>query len=153
MTWPRRGTGNRTQELGRDDLAGKTGTTDKPVRDNWFNGFNSRLVASVWVGYDDERSLGEHEEGASTAVPIWNLFMREALHGMPSARMPRPDGIVELKISASTGELAEAGDADAITEFFMGRSPACGTSQWWQGRWRGRRAGVLTEDRGIGCAD
>ncbi len=113
------GTGRRTQELGRDDLAGKTGTTDKPVRDNWFNGFNSTLVATVWVGYDDERSLGESEEGASTAVPIWNLFMREALRGTPSARMQRPDGLIDLRVSAVTGAPADPGDPDAITEIFI----------------------------------
>ncbi len=114
-----RGTGRRTQELGRDDLAGKTGTTDQPVRDNWFNGFNTNVVASVWVGYDDERSLGENEQGATTAVPIWNLFMREALRGTPSARMARPDGIIDLRVSSITGEPADPADRDAITEVFM----------------------------------
>jgi penicillin-binding protein 1A len=118
-----RGTGRRTNELGRDDLAGKTGTTDKPVRDNWFNGFNSNLVATVWVGFDDERSLGENEEGASTAVPIWNLFMREALKGMPSARMPRPEGLIDMRISRSTGAPADASDPDAYTEVFMAGEP------------------------------
>lgn len=118
-----RGTGRRTNELGRDDLAGKTGTTDQPVRDNWFNGFNSNLVASVWIGFDDERSLGENAEGATTAVPMWNLFMREALKGTPSARMPRPGGLIDMRISANTGALAEAGDPDAINEVFMAGQP------------------------------
>jgi penicillin-binding protein 1A len=116
------GTGRRTQELGRDDLAGKTGTT-QDARDNWFNGFNSNLVATVWIGYDDERSLGEREEGSSTAVPVWNLFMREALKGMPSARMQRPDGLIDLRVSATTGALADAGDPDTITEVFMAGQP------------------------------
>jgi penicillin-binding protein 1A len=112
------GTGRRTQELGRDDLAGKTGTTDDE-RDAWFNGFNSKLVASVWVGYDNERSLGEGEEGSSTAVPIWNHFMREALQGMPSSRMPRPDGLIEVRISPASGEPVDPLDPDGITEFFI----------------------------------
>ncbi len=116
------GTGRRTMELGRDDLAGKTGTS-QDARDNWFNGFNSNLVATVWLGYDDERSLGEREEGSSTAVPVWNLFMREALKGMPSARMPRPEGLIDLRISPSTGALADAGDPGAITEIFMAGRP------------------------------
>lgn len=113
-----RGTGHRTTELGRDDLAGKTGTT-QDARDNWFNGFNSNLVATVWIGYDDERTLGEKEEGASTAVPVWNLFMREALRGMPSARMPRPDGLVDVRISPTTGVPVDPADPDGINEIFM----------------------------------
>ena len=74
----RRGTGQRALVLGRTDLAGKTGTTNE-ARDAWFNGFNRNLVTTVWVGFDQERSLGETEEGARTALPIWICFMREAL--------------------------------------------------------------------------
>jgi len=113
------GTGRRTNELGRDDLAGKTGTTQR-ARDNWWNGFNSNLVATVWVGFDDDRTLGEHAEGASTAVPIWNLFMGEALKGSPSARMPRPDGLIDVRISRTTGlPVTNPADPDAITETFI----------------------------------
>ena len=61
-----RGTGRRALALGRSDLRGKTGTTNSSV-DTWFNGFNDNLVASVWVGTDDNRPLGEGEEGARTA--------------------------------------------------------------------------------------
>jgi penicillin-binding protein 1A len=113
-----RGTAVRTQQLGRDDLAGKTGTSQLG-RDNWFNGFNHNLVASVWVGYDDDRSLGEREEGSSTAVPLWNLFMREALKGTPSSRLERPEGLVDVRVSSRTGAPVEAGDPDAIVETFM----------------------------------
>src|SRR5262249_1501427 len=81
----RHGTGRRALALGRDDLAGKTGTTNKSI-DTWFNGFNENLVATVWVGFDQERPLGESEEGARTALPIWIAFMREALHGVPEVR-------------------------------------------------------------------
>src|SRR5262249_28732331 len=109
------GTGRRTSELGRDDLAGKTGTT-QDSRDNWFNGFNSYLVATVWIGFDDGRSLGVSEEGASTAVPLWNRFMAEALKGMPSSRMPRPEGIIEMTISKVTGEQVNPLDPNAMTE-------------------------------------
>ena len=112
-----RGTARRTRALGRDDLAGKTGTNGE--RDNWFNGFNGRLVASVWVGFDDERSLGEREEGSSTAVPIWMHYMREALRGVPSSTMARPGGLIDLKISPVTGALASPTDPDAIYETFM----------------------------------
>lgn len=113
-----RGTGRRTQVLGRDDLAGKTGTS-QDARDNWFNGFNRDLAATVWVGFDDDRSLGEREEGASTAVPIWIHFMREALRNVPSSTLPRPDGLIDLKVSPSTGTLADPLDPDAIRETFM----------------------------------
>jgi penicillin-binding protein 1A len=113
-----RGTARRTRALGRDDLAGKTGTTNDE-HDNWFNGFNRRLVASVWVGFDDEKSLGRGEEGASTAVPIWMHFMREALRNVPSSRLERPGGLIDLKISPATGAIVDPLDPDAIYETFM----------------------------------
>ncbi|MEO6185341.1 MAG: transglycosylase domain-containing protein [Steroidobacteraceae bacterium] len=112
-----RGTARRTRALGRDDLSGKTGTNED--RDLWFNGFNHQLVASVWVGFDDEQSVGRGEEGASTAVPIWMHFMREALRNVPSSMMPRPGGLIDLKISPFTGALADPLDPDAIYEHFM----------------------------------
>jgi penicillin-binding protein 1A len=113
-----RGTAARTARMGRDDLAGKTGTTQES-RDNWFNGFNSRLVASVWVGFDTEKSLGGTEQGGTTAVPIWMHFMTEALRNVPSSRMERPGGLVDLRISSTNGELADPQDKDVITETFM----------------------------------
>ncbi|HTY51084.1 MAG TPA: penicillin-binding protein 1A [Steroidobacteraceae bacterium] len=114
----RHGTGRRALVLGRSDLAGKTGTSNGP-RDVWFNGFNRHLVATVWVGYDQERSLGETEEGARTALPIWIGFMREALKGVPQEQRPMPPGLVSLRISPETGMLVSAENPDAITETFM----------------------------------
>jgi len=111
-----RGTGRRALALGRRDLRGKTGTTNSSV-DTWFNGFNDSLVASVWVGYDDNRPLGELEEGARTAVPIWVDFMREALRGVPEKPRAIPEGIVELKINARTGGTRDA-DIDPVFEYF-----------------------------------
>lgn len=113
-----RGTARRTQAMGRDDLAGKTGTTNDG-RDNWFNGFTRDLVASVWVGHDDNSPLGEREEGATTAVPIWMYFMEEALKGTPSARMARPPGLVDVRISPTTGHRAHPLDPNAVVEKFM----------------------------------
>ena len=78
----RRGTGRRALALGRNDLSGKTGTTNDR-RDAWFSGFNADLVATVWVGFDQERSLGSREEGSRTALPIWVNFMGDALDGRP----------------------------------------------------------------------
>jgi penicillin-binding protein 1A len=111
-----RGTGRRALALGRSDLRGKTGTTNLSV-DTWFNGFNDSLVASVWVGMDDPASLGESEEGARTAVPIWVDFMREALRGVPEKPRSVPDGIVEMKINARTGGTKDA-DLDPVFEYF-----------------------------------
>jgi penicillin-binding protein 1A len=111
-----RGTGRRALALGRTDLRGKTGTTNENV-DTWFNGFNDSLVASVWVGRDDPSSLGDGEEGARTAVPIWVDFMREALRGVPEKARTMPEGIVELKVNALTGGTKDA-DLDPVFEYF-----------------------------------
>ena len=111
-----RGTGRRALALGRNDLRGKTGTTNENV-DTWFNGFNDNLVASVWVGYDDNRPLGDGEEGARTAVPIWVDYMREALRGVPEKPRSIPEGIVEMKINALTGGRKDA-DLDPMFEYF-----------------------------------
>jgi penicillin-binding protein 1A len=113
-----RGTGRRALALGRADLAGKTGTTND-AKDAWFNGFNRELVATVWIGFDQERPLGEGEEGARTAVPVWVHFMREALRGTPEAQLPAPDGLVQIRISPMTGLLASEDDPDAVLETFM----------------------------------
>ena len=114
----RRGTGRRALALGRSDLAGKTGTTNE-AKDTWFNGFTRNLVATVWVGFDQERPLGESEEGARTALPIWVQFMREALRGVPEQRRPMPDGLVTLRISPETGTLVSAENPDGVPEIFM----------------------------------
>jgi penicillin-binding protein 1A len=114
----KRGTGRRALALGRADIAGKTGTTNE-AKDTWFNGFTENLVATVWVGFDQERSLGEAEEGAKTALPIWMHYMREALKGVPQDRRPMPDGLVTLRIQPDTGMLASGENPDAILETFM----------------------------------
>jgi penicillin-binding protein 1A len=111
-----RGTGRRALALGRSDLRGKTGTTNDSL-DTWFNGFNNNLVASVWVGFDVPAPLGEGEEGARTAVPIWVDFMREALRGVPESRHPMPEGIVEIKINGRTGGTRDA-DLEPVFEYF-----------------------------------
>jgi len=114
-----RGTGVRAgMALHRKDISGKTGTTNE-AKDTWFNGFNRNIVASVWVGFDLERPLGEGEEGSRTAVPIWINFMREALRAQPDRARPLPPGLVSLRISPKTGALAGANDTDAIYETFM----------------------------------
>jgi penicillin-binding protein 1A len=114
----KRGTGVRARSLGRNDIAGKTGTTNG-AKDTWFNGFTPNVVATVWVGYDQERPLGEREEGARTALPIWIQFMREALKSVPDKRRPMPDGLVQLRVSSRTGALVGPENPDGFMETFM----------------------------------
>lgn len=114
----RRGTAARAAQLNRTDLAGKTGTTNDR-RDAWFCGYNSQLVATAWVGFDHERSLGPGEQGSRTALPMWIYFMSEALQGAPEQRRPPPPGIVSMRVSADTGLAARPGEEHAIFENFM----------------------------------
>lgn len=111
----RRGTGSAAMVLKRNDLAGKTGSTNDH-RDAWFTGFNAKLVASCWVGLDDFGSLGRGEFGAKAALPIWIDFMRTALKDMPEQPFDMPPGIARVRIDAASGLLAAAGDPGAILE-------------------------------------
>jgi len=113
----RRGTGRKALKLRRKDLAGKTGTTNDQ-RDAWFNGFNSDLVATAWVGFDQLRPLGNYETGSKAALPIWIDFMRVALDGTPEKSLERPEGLVTIKINAETGEAATDLDKNTIFEIF-----------------------------------
>ncbi len=122
----RRGTAARAMQLKRNDLAGKTGTTNDR-RDAWFCGFNSSLVGASWIGFDQERSLGPGEEGSRTALPMWIYFMGEALRGVPEQRRVAPPGIVTMRVSADSGLAAGSGEPGGIFETFMaGHLPAQG---------------------------
>jgi len=112
----RRGTGRRALALGRDDIAGKTGTTNEQ-KDTWFAGFNHEVATTTWVGFDQPAPLGRREFGASTALPIWLDYMEVALEGAPSSFMPRPNGIVNIRINPETGQRARPGE-DGIFEVF-----------------------------------
>jgi penicillin-binding protein 1A len=114
----KRGTGQRARSLNRDDIAGKTGTSND-AHDTWFNGFNGDLVTTVWVGFDSDRSLGEGEQGGRTAIPAWTYFMHEALAGTARHGVPIPDGIVSVRISPKTGLLASSDDPSGIMEKFI----------------------------------
>jgi penicillin-binding protein 1A len=113
-----RGTATRARELGRHDLAGKTGTTSDR-RDTWFVGFNAALAAAAWIGFDQERSLGEHEEGAKTALPMWIYFMEEALRDSPEQPPPEPPGVVRMWVSRDSGAPTHAGAPGAQFEAFL----------------------------------
>ncbi len=119
----RRGTGARAyRELGRTDLRGKTGTTNDR-RDAWFSGFNGDVVATAWVGFDQERSLGSGEQGARTALPMWIDFMREALDGRPLSSMERPPGIIDVRIDPATGLAASSREESVFEKFRMEFAP------------------------------
>jgi len=110
-----RGTGAKATELGRGDLAGKTGTTNDEA-DAWFNGFNSRVVAISWVGFDQPQPLGRGEVGGRAALPMWMDFMKAALKGTKEDWPERPPGLVTVRIDPETGKLAAAGAPEAIFE-------------------------------------
>ncbi len=119
------GTAQRVKALGRP-VAGKTGTTND-LNDAWFVGYVPGLVAGIWVGFDDLRSLGWAETGARAAAPVWLDFMQEALRGEPvRAFLPSPPGVVFTRIDAKSGKLAAPGASgdDVITESFkQGTAP------------------------------
>ena len=109
------GTGRGARVLNRSDLAGKTGTTNKQV-DAWFSGFNSRIVVTVWTGFDNLKPLNEY--GAAVALPIWIKFMNAALEGTPEMTMPQPPGIVTVRIDPATGLLARPNQPNGKFEIF-----------------------------------
>ena len=114
----RRGTGKKALALERDDIAGKTGTTNDQ-RDAWFSGFNPDLVSTVWVGFDDhQEALGRREFGGDAALPIWIDFMETALAGRPDQERELPDGLAMARIDPESGKLAASTNPDAIMEWF-----------------------------------
>lgn len=113
----KRGTGKRALALKRNDLAGKTGTTNDQ-KDAWFSGYNNKLVANVWVGFDNPQTLGKSAFGSNTALPIWVDYMKTALEDMPESPIKRPDGLVSVRIDPETGNRAYPGQTNAIFETF-----------------------------------
>jgi penicillin-binding protein 1A len=92
----RSGTAAKAQrDLKRPDLYGKTGTTNDSI-DTWFNGFHQTLVAIVWMGYDNPRSLGDRETGGGLSLPVWVNFMETALKGVPVMEPSAPQGVVNV---------------------------------------------------------
>ncbi|MBB1449530.1 PBP1A family penicillin-binding protein [Pseudoalteromonas sp. SG43-1] len=126
------GTGWRAQALERRDLSGKTGTTNDSV-DTWFSGFNSKVMTSVWVGFDnpgnalgrstynnnlDSSQISGAESGAKTAQPAWIEFMKAALEGTPEAPIEPPEGLVSIRIDLATGLLSHKNDYTSRFEYF-----------------------------------
>jgi len=113
----KRGTGRKAMKLGRNDLAGKTGTTNDQ-RDAWFNGFNPQLVVTAWVGFDDQSPLGKKETGGRAALPMWISYMEKVLKNKPQRTLVQPDGMVTIKIDEDTGLALGPGQEGGIFETF-----------------------------------
>jgi penicillin-binding protein 1A len=117
-----RGTGRSARALGRP-AAGKTGTTND-CTDAWFIGYTPQLVASVWVGFDDMRSLGEKQTGGRVAAPIWTSFMKAALADRPVETFSVPAGIELVEVHPDSGLLAPPGSARTLmVPFREGTAP------------------------------
>lgn len=110
------GTGRRALQLGRKDLAGKTGTTNDQY-DAWYSGYNRDLVVTTWMGFDEPRSL--HEYAGSSALPMWIYFMEQALKSAPNNPPQQPPGLVSVRIHPKTGLLATTGQTNAMYELFV----------------------------------
>jgi len=112
-----RGTAVRAKELGRNDIAGKTGTTNDQI-DAWFSGFNDQVVTTTWVGFDNQRHMGNRETGGRAALPMWIDFMRVALEGRPENLLEQPEGLVTIRIDAETGKRADVDTRKSLFEVF-----------------------------------
>jgi penicillin-binding protein 1A len=112
------GTAARAMKLGRNDLAGKTGTTNDFV-DAWFCGFNANLVAVAWIGFDTPQTLGRNETGAAAALPIWMGYMGVALKGMPEQPLTPPAGVMAVRVSPDSGLRVSDGQPGIVDFFYQ----------------------------------
>ena len=110
-----RGTATRAKQLNRTDLAGKTGTTNDHI-DAWFCGYQTNLVAVAWIGFDNPKSLGEHETGGRAALPIWINYMGKVLQNVPMSPPISPQGVVTARVNPATGFRVSHG---GIVEHFL----------------------------------
>jgi len=118
------GTGQRARAVGRP-VAAKTGTTND-MKDAWFVGFIPQLVAGVWVGFDQERSLGASGSGGQAAAPIWTEFMQRAVAGIPVQNFTPPANVTFATINPRTGRLAREGSEGSLQECFISGSEPSG---------------------------
>ena len=109
------GTAVKAKQLGRTDLAGKTGTTSNYI-DAWFCGYQKNLVTISWMGYDEPKSLGSNETGGRVALPIWMDYMKSVMKDVPMADYKAPSGITATKINSGTGFRDSSGN---MTEYFF----------------------------------
>ncbi|MGH1471779.1 MAG: penicillin-binding protein 1A [Cellvibrionaceae bacterium] len=115
-----RGTGTAARKLNRSDIAGKTGTVGSDVNnfDAWFSGYNQHLVATAWIGFDQNLPLGKGEYGAVAALPIWMDFMKEALKDIPETPREQPAGLVSVRVNSKTGLRSPPEDPNFVFELF-----------------------------------
>jgi penicillin-binding protein 1A len=106
---------NLKKIVARSDIAGKTGTTNDTI-DAWFMGFSPDYTCGVWVGFDDEITIGEGETGGKAAAPIWGHFMREILKDKPVREFPVPQSVEFRRIDPRTGLVTSS--SDGIQEVF-----------------------------------
>ncbi len=121
----RQGTGVAAQILHRRDLAGKTGTTNDE-NNAWFTGYNPKIVATVWVGYDNNQGMGHWAAGAREALPIWIHFMKTALRGEANLRFTQPPSVVRKRYNPKTGTLTDSHTAGREGYFLSGYLPSQG---------------------------
>ena len=123
----RRGTAARAMQLGRTDLAGKTGTTNDQF-DAWFSGYQSSVVGVAWIGFDQPRTLGRGETGAQAALPIWMKYMGTVLRDVPQTGYAVPNGIVTTTINPLTGLPVANGEAGYNEYFYQETVPVLTTA-------------------------
>lgn len=111
------GTGGAARALGRP-VAGKTGTTSA-FYDAWFMGYTPDIVTGVWVGFDEEKSIGKGEVGGKAALPIWLEYMKVAHEGLPPRGFPVPDGVVFANIDNETGQLVNSSSKSVVRQAFI----------------------------------
>lgn len=121
------GTGGAARSLGRP-VAGKTGTTNG-YYDGWFVGFTPQIATGVWVGFDEEKSLGAGEVGGRAALPIWLEYMKGAHKDLPALDFPVPNGIVFANIDNQTGKLASASSGKVVRQAFIQGTEPSSTSE------------------------
>ena len=113
-----RGTARKISELNRKDFAGKTGTTNN-AESTWFTGYNEEIVSSVWMGFDQPKSLGDREFGSSTALPIWMNYKKDIIDLIPITNSLPPKGLSIVKIDKKSGKIANDQSKNPIFEYFL----------------------------------
>ena len=110
--------GRKSAFLNRDDIGGKTGTTNDSVS-TWFSGFHKDLVTTVWVGTDDFSSLGEDEYGSTIALPIWLDYMKFKLDSLEISKDSIPENISFVRVNKSTGKIDSESKENVYFELFL----------------------------------
>ena len=119
-----RGTAVRARQVGRP-VAGKTGTTNE-FTDAWFIGFDPEIAAGVWVGNDNNETLGERESGARVALPAWVHFMQNGRDAPPRQGFPAPPTVALVQVDLESGQPSGGGPNSILEAFLPGTEPVTG---------------------------